>query len=72
MGEWPESGKKTGTFSFYFKVYKVPQLQDGVPCTKKPVVGPDLSTAQYQGDSVFIFGFSDTQYKPFDDALLYF
>lgn len=70
MGERPQSGKKAGTFSFYFKIYKVSKLQNGVSCSEKPVVGSDFGTAQYQGDRIFIFGFSDAEYKPFDYSLL--
>jgi hypothetical protein len=58
--------QKPAILSFNLEVYQVPQLQNGVPCSKETVVGSDMVCSQDQCDGVFVLRFSYLQYEPFD------
>ena len=65
--ETSETRKETGTFTFYFKVYKVSKLQDGMSGAKKTVICSYIFRTEYKGDAVFIFGFTKSEYKSFNN-----
>jgi hypothetical protein len=66
MAETSQSGHKVALFPLHFKVDQVPQLENRVPGTKKPVIGTNIVGGEYGGDRVFVLGFAKSDYKPFD------
>jgi len=72
VGEGAQPRHKTSVLSLHLKIDEVPQLQNGVSGAKKTVVGPHFASGQNGGDGVFIFGFFDRKYEPFDDSTFVF
>ncbi len=72
VGEGAKARKESAVLPFDLEVYKIAKLENGVSCTKKTVVGPDIFGCEYHGNGIFILHFADTQYEPFDLAPLFF